>query len=207
MLRSLKQDAEAHFKEPVRRAVITVPAYFNDRQRKATLHAGRIAGLKVERIFNEPTAAALAYGFHESKDEKTLLIFDLGGGTFDVSVVEIFEGVIEVKASSGETFLGGEDFTRNLTARILDTCGVRFEQAEHTMPKRVARLLQQCEIAKRKLSRLETVDIAVPSTCWRGDRREIAESRRSRGPSSPSGPRSSSPASTARCGVRLATPS
>ncbi|HEX3313636.1 MAG TPA: Hsp70 family protein [Gemmataceae bacterium] len=162
VLRSLKEDAEAHFKEPVRRAVITVPAYFNDRQRKATLNAGRIAGLEVDRILNEPTAAALAYGFHEAKEEKTLLIFDLGGGTFDVSVVEIFDGVIEVKASSGETFLGGEDFTRNLTARILDACGVRFEQAEMMTPKRVSRLLQQCEIAKRKLSRLETVEVAVP---------------------------------------------
>jgi molecular chaperone HscC len=162
VLRSLKHDAEAHFKEPVRRAVITVPAYFNDRQRKATLNAGRIAGFEVDRILNEPTAAALAYGFHEAKEEKTLLIFDLGGGTFDVSVVEIFDGVIEVKASSGETFLGGEDFTRNLTARILDACGVRFEQAEMTTPKRVSRLLQQCEIAKRKLSRLETVEVAVP---------------------------------------------
>ena len=86
VLRSLKSDAEAYFQERIERAVITVPAYFNDQQRKATINAGRIANLKVERIFNEPTAAALAYGFHETKHDKLLLIFDLGGGTFDVSV-------------------------------------------------------------------------------------------------------------------------
>src|SRR5207244_1284153 len=105
VLRALKEDAEAHFGQPATRAVITVPAYFNDQQRKATIHAGRIAGLQVERIFNEPTAAALAYGFHEAHDDKVLLIFDLGGGTFDVSIVELFEGTLEVRASSGESFL------------------------------------------------------------------------------------------------------
>src|SRR5580658_723042 len=102
VLRSLKEDAEALFGHAVERAVITVPAYFNDQQRKATLHAGRIAGLHVERILNEPTAAALAYGFHEAEEEKILLIFDLGGGTFDVSLVELFAGSLEVRASSGE---------------------------------------------------------------------------------------------------------
>src|SRR5262245_18123444 len=120
VLRSLMADADAFFGAPVRRAVITVPAYFNDRQRKATIAAGRIAGLHVERIFNEPTAAAIAYGCHEST-EKTLLIFDLGGGTFDVSIVGLFEGTLEVRASSGESFLGGEDFTRAMAARILDS--------------------------------------------------------------------------------------
>ena len=114
ILRSLKEDAESHLKESITQAVITVPAYFNDQQRKATINAGRIAGLKVERIFNEPTAAALAYGFHESRDEKVLLILDLGGGTFDVSLVELFDGALEVRASSGESFLGGEDFTPHL---------------------------------------------------------------------------------------------
>src|SRR5205823_3510934 len=94
VLRSLKEDAEAYCGESITQAVITVPAYFNDQQRKATVHAGQIAGLKVERILNEPTAAALAYGFHESRDPKILMIFDLGGGTFDVSVVELFEGVL-----------------------------------------------------------------------------------------------------------------
>jgi len=119
VLRSLKADAEAHFGGPVTRAVITVPAYFNDRQRKATIAAGRIAGLTVERILNEPTAAAIAYGFHEAGQDKKLLIFDLGGGTFDVSVVELFDGALEVRASAGETSLGGEDFTRAMAARVL----------------------------------------------------------------------------------------
>src|SRR5262249_21434439 len=134
VLRTLKEDAQAHFGHPVPRAVITVPAYFNDQQRKATLHAVRIAGFQVERIFNEPTAAALAYGFHESKEEKVLLIFDLGGGTFDVSIVDLFEGSLEVRASSGESFLGGEDFTRTLAARILEQQDCPFERAEMDSP-------------------------------------------------------------------------
>jgi molecular chaperone HscC len=152
VLRSLKTDAEAFFGEPVSRAVITVPAYFNDRQRKATLNAGRIAGLQVERIFNEPTAAALAYGFHESRDDQVLLIFDLGGGTFDVSVVELFEGVLEVRASSGESFLGGEDFTRTLAARILEMQGQPFERTELDAPRLVSRLIQQCELVGHQSS-------------------------------------------------------
>jgi molecular chaperone HscC len=117
VLRSLKADAEAFFGRPVDRAVVTVPAYFNDQQRKATMAAGRIAGLTVERILNEPTAAAIAYGFQDSTEDKRVLVFDLGGGTFDVSVVELFDGTLEVRASAGETSLGGEDFTRALAAR------------------------------------------------------------------------------------------
>jgi molecular chaperone HscC len=152
VLRSLKQDAEALFGHPVERAVITVPAYFNDQQRKATLHAGRIAGLQVERILNEPTAAALAYGFHESEQEKILLIFDLGGGTFDVSLVELFAGSLEVRASSGESILGGEDFTRTMAARVLESQGYVFERTELDAPALVARTIQQCELAKRRLS-------------------------------------------------------
>ena len=163
VLRSLKSDAEAFLAEPIEQAVITVPAYFNDQQRKATMAAGRIAGLRVERIVNEPTAAALAYGFHEAKEEKTLLIFDLGGGTFDVSVVELFEGTLEVKASSGESILGGEDFTRTLAARILETQGYSFERAEMKAPLLVARLLQLCEVAKRRLSREESAVVRVPA--------------------------------------------
>ncbi|HEY1375786.1 MAG TPA: Hsp70 family protein [Gemmataceae bacterium] len=162
VLASLKADAEAFFKGPVKRAVITVPAYFNDRQRKATIAAGRIAGLEVERIFNEPTAAALAYGFHEAEEDKTLLIFDLGGGTFDVSVVELFEGTLEVRASAGESFLGGEDFTRTMTARILDAQGLPFERAELSRPLMVSRLIQQCELAKCKLSREPSAPVRVP---------------------------------------------
>jgi len=110
VLRALKADAEAFLGEAVTSAVITVPAYFNDRQRKATKRAGELAGLKVERLVNEPTAAALAHGIHTRADREPFLVFDLGGGTFDVSIVEIFEGVIEVRASAGDNRLGGEDF-------------------------------------------------------------------------------------------------
>ncbi|HEY2839790.1 MAG TPA: Hsp70 family protein [Pirellulales bacterium] len=152
VLRSLKHDAEQFLGEEINSAVITVPAYFNDRQRKATIAAGQMAGFVVDRIVNEPTAAALAYGFHETDSEKLLLIFDLGGGTFDVSIVEIFEGSLEVRASSGESFLGGEDFTRTLVARVLESAGMAFERTEMESPRMVARLLQQCEVAKRKLS-------------------------------------------------------
>lgn len=162
VLRSLKEDAEAYFGQPVQRAVVTVPAYFNDQQRKATLNAGRIAGLQVERIFNEPTAAALAYGFHEAREDKVILIFDLGGGTFDVSVVELFDGVLEVKSSAGETFLGGEDFTRTLAARVLDSQGLPFERTELTAPLLVSRMIQQCEAAKCKLSASPAAVVRIP---------------------------------------------
>jgi molecular chaperone HscC len=162
VLRSLKDDAAACLGEPIERAVITVPAYFNDQQRKATLNAGRIAGLTVERIVNEPTAAAMAYGFHESREEKTFLIFDLGGGTFDVSLVELFDGVLEVKASSGETFLGGEDFTRALAARVLELHGLPFERTEMTAPQLVSRMIWECEIAKCKLSHQDSASVRVP---------------------------------------------
>src|SRR5207248_2355037 len=143
--------------------VVTVPAYFNDQQRKATLSAGRIAGLQVDRIFNEPTAAALAYGFHESRQDKILLIFDLGGGTFDVSVVELFEGALEVRASSGESFLGGEDFTRTLAARVLESQGFPFERTEMEAPRLMSRMIQQCELAKCRLSRQETTTVRIPN--------------------------------------------
>jgi molecular chaperone HscC len=162
VLRSLKADAEAVLGEPVTRAVITVPAYFNDHQRKATIRAGKMAGLTVERIINEPTAAAIAYGLHESKDEKVVIVFDLGGGTFDVSVVELFEGAVEVRASSGECWLGGEDFTRTLAARVLETQGMMFERAELEAPAMVSRILQQCEKVKKLLSKQEKAEIAVP---------------------------------------------
>jgi molecular chaperone HscC len=161
VLRSLKADAEAHFQQPVERAVITVPAYFNDQQRKSTIAAGRIAGLKVERIVNEPTAAALAYGFHESRESKLLLMFDLGGDTFDVSLVEMFEGTVEVRASSGESFLGGEDFTRTLAARVLERQGHVFERIEADCPALVARTVQQAELAKCRLSREPTATLRI----------------------------------------------
>src|SRR3972149_3292049 len=109
ILQKLKKDAEAYLGEPVTQAVVPVPAYFNDSQRQATKDAGKIAGLEVLRIINEPTAAALAYGLDKKKDE-TILVFDLGGGPFDVSVLEVGEGVVEVKATNGDTHLGGDDW-------------------------------------------------------------------------------------------------
>ena len=111
ILQVLKEAAEAYLGETVERAVITVPAYFNDSQRQATKDAGTIAGLKVERIINEPTAASLAYGLDKKKSE-TIAVFDLGGGTFDVSVLDVGDGVFEVKSTSGDTHLGGDDFDR-----------------------------------------------------------------------------------------------
>src|SRR6267154_660330 len=119
ILRELKNWAEAYFGESVDRAVITVPAYFNDAQRQATKDAGKIAGLEVLRIINEPTAAALAYGLDKTKTG-TIAVYDLGGGTFDVSVLEIGDGVFEVKSTNGDTFLGGEDFDMRLVSYLAD---------------------------------------------------------------------------------------
>ncbi len=162
VLQSLKQDAEALLGMPITDAVITVPAYFNDNQRKATIAAGQMAGLNVRRILNEPTAAALAYGMHDQQDERILMIVDLGGGTFDVSIVEIFEGSIEVRATAGECFLGGEDFTMSMVANILKQRGMTLEKEELVAPKRVARLAQQCEVAKRRLSKEDSADVRFP---------------------------------------------
>ncbi|MBS1348636.1 MAG: Hsp70 family protein, partial [Firmicutes bacterium] len=119
ILQKLKADAEAYLGEPVNQAVITVPAYFSDAQRQATKDAGKIAGLEVLRIINEPTAAALAYGLDKS-EEHTVLVFDLGGGTFDVSILELDEGVFQVKATSGNNFLGGDDFDQRIVDYLVD---------------------------------------------------------------------------------------
>ena len=118
ILQKLKRDAEAYLGEPVTQAVITVPAYFNDSQRQATKDAGKIAGLEVMRIINEPTAAALAYGL-DKKGSETILVFDLGGGTFDVSVLEVGDGVIEVRATNGDTHLGGDDWDEHIVEWII----------------------------------------------------------------------------------------
>src|SRR5213596_1286573 len=123
ILQKLKQDAEAYLGETVTDAVITVPAYFNNAQREATKDAGKIAGLNVLRIINEPTAAALAYGLDKKDKEQTVLVFDLGGGTFDVSLLEIGEGVIEVKATSGDNHLGGDDWDE----RVIDHLVKKFQ--------------------------------------------------------------------------------
>ena len=118
ILGKMKETAESYLGEEVKDAVVTVPAYFNDSQRQATKDAGVIAGLNILRIINEPTAAAIAYGLDNSKEEKNILIYDLGGGTFDVSLLNIEEGVFEVKATAGDTHLGGEDFDRRLMTQI-----------------------------------------------------------------------------------------
>ncbi|HXA28096.1 MAG TPA: molecular chaperone DnaK [Candidatus Angelobacter sp.] len=156
IMQKLKQDAEAHLGQPVTDAVITVPAYFNDAQRQATHNAGQIAGLNVLRIINEPTAAALAYGL-DKKENEQILVWDLGGGTFDVSVLEIGEGVIEVRATNGDTHLGGDDYDR----RIVDWLADEFKRDQgidlRSDRQALQRLTEAAEKAKVELSqRLET---------------------------------------------------
>ncbi|MEZ6027914.1 MAG: Hsp70 family protein [Planctomycetota bacterium] len=153
VLRQLREDAEAELGRAVTRAVITVPAYFNEDQRRATREAGTLAGLGVERILNEPTAAAIAYGLHQGSGAATFLVFDLGGGTFDVCVMERFEGVLQVRSVAGESRLGGEDFTRALVGRALMEAGTSFELAELRDPAGTAQLIARAERAKRELSR------------------------------------------------------
>lgn len=136
MLKSLKADAEAFLGQTVHEAVITVPAYFSDAQRTATRQAGELAGLAVRRLVNEPTAAALAYGLQEAADESTFLVLDLGGGTFDVAILERFEGLMQVRASTGDNFLGGEDFVAvliQMAAKCGQTC-LRTTPARRCMP-------------------------------------------------------------------------
>jgi molecular chaperone HscC len=162
VLRSLREDAESHLGAEIMDAVITVPAYFNDSQRQATKHAGSLAGLNVRRIVNEPTAAALTYGFHDRADEKYYLVIDLGGGTFDVTLMEVFEGTLEIIATAGENFLGGEDFTDRLVAELLKTQGLQLETAELREPIRVARLRRLCELAKLQLTEAESATINLP---------------------------------------------
>ena len=149
VIRSLKSDAEAFFKEEVAEAVISVPAYFNDAQRKATKRAAELAGLKVERLISEPTAAAIAYGLHQKKSETKFLVFDLGGGTFDVSVLELFEGVMEVKSIAGDNFLGGEDFTNILVSHFIECHNFTLEMLDF---KERAILHKQAEVCKYQLT-------------------------------------------------------
>ena len=162
VLKALVKDAESELSQSVRDAVITVPAYFNDHQRQATKLAGQLAGLNVRRIINEPTAAALVYGFHEREAEKQLCVIDLGGGTFDVTVMEIFEGTLEIRATAGESHLGGEDFTDRLVSAVLANQKMQLETAELKYPQHVSRLRAECERAKRKLARGEGSRIRLP---------------------------------------------
>jgi molecular chaperone DnaK len=162
ILGELKKTAEAYFGEPVKKAVITVPAYFNDAQRQATKNAGRIAGLEVERIINEPTAAALAYGLDKQDKSEKILVYDLGGGTFDVSILELGDGVFEVKATSGNNKLGGDDFDQ----RIIDHLVAEFKREngiDLTKDKMaLQRLKDASEKAKKELSSVTTTQISLP---------------------------------------------
>ena len=161
ILQKLKADAEAYLGEKVTEAVITVPAYFNDAQRQATKDAGKIAGLDVKRIINEPTAAALAYGLDNEKEQK-IMVYDLGGGTFDVSIIEIGEGVIEVLATSGDNRLGGDDFDQKITDYML----AEFKKKEgidlSTDKMALQRLKEAAEKAKKELSSATTTNINLP---------------------------------------------
>lgn len=158
VLKSLKVDAEAELGEPVTGAVISVPAYFNGRQRQATKDAAEIAGLTVLGLINEPTAAALAAGVHDRNDESTFIVLDLGGGTFDVSIVEMFEGVMEVRASSGDAFLGGEDFTVAIARHFASEAKLNWETIDLTQREALSAV---AEDIKRRLSNTDRAESTV----------------------------------------------
>ena len=165
VLKALKADAENYLGTPVTEAVITVPAYFNEVQRRATKHAAELAGLQVERLLNEPTAAGLAYGLQERPDHSTFLVFDLGGGTFDVSVLEFFDGVVEVRSSAGDTRLGGEDFVTVIEGLFLAQCqGLSDKDREHIVASKA--LWRSAEQAKRDLSDSTSAEMRFN---WKGE--------------------------------------
>ena len=163
VLSKMKETAEAFLGHKVEKAVVTVPAYFNDAQRQATKDAGRIAGLEVLRIINEPTAAAIAYGLDKSKEERNILIFDLGGGTFDVSLLNLEDGVFEVKATAGDTHLGGEDFDKRLMSYCMEEFKRKTKLDMSKNKKSLRRLQTACEKAKRSLSSVTNTTIDVDS--------------------------------------------
>ncbi len=168
VLRALKEDAEAYLGEKVTEAVISVPAYFDDKRRKATKRAGELAGIKVERMISEPTAAAIAYGLYEKKEDTRFLVFDLGGGTFDVSILELYQNILEVRAVAGDNYLGGEDFTKVLEKMFLNKKGI---SANALTAKEQVRLYRQAEEAKRRISDADKVEI----TCLIKDEPETVE--------------------------------
>ena len=161
ILAKLKADAETRLGEKITQAVITVPAYFNDSQRQATKDAGKIAGLEVLRIINEPTAASLAYGLDKKKDEK-IAVYDLGGGTFDISVLEIGDGVFEVKATNGDTHLGGDDWDNRLMDWILDEFKKDSGMDLRKQPDALQRIKEEAEKAKIALSSAQQYEINLP---------------------------------------------
>ncbi len=162
VLQKLKADAEAYLGEPVTQAVITVPAYFNDSQRQATKDAGRIAGLEVLRIVNEPTASALAYGLDKKGRDELVVVYDMGGGTFDVSVLELSDGVVEVRSTSGDTHLGGDDFDQ----RIIEWLAAEFQRSQGVDLRQdrmaLQRLKEAAEKAKMELSSLGQTEVNLP---------------------------------------------
>merc|ERR1711906_90949 len=163
VLQKMKEIAEAYLGKEVKNAVVTVPAYFNDSQRQATKDAGSVSGLNVLRIINEPTAAAIAYGLDQKGDEKNVLIFDLGGGTFDVSLLTIEEGIFEVKATAGDTHLGGEDFDNRMVDFFLQDFKRRHRKDMSQNQRSLRRLRTACERAKRTLSSSTQAHIEIDS--------------------------------------------
>jgi len=161
ILAKLKADAEAYLGSEVKEAVITVPAYFDDSQRQATKDAGKIAGLEVKRIINEPTAAALAYGLDKNKDEK-IAVYDLGGGTFDVTILELGDGVFEVKSTNGDTHLGGEDFDLVIVNHLLNVIKKEHDRDVSKDPQAMQRLKEAAEKAKIELSSAQSSEINLP---------------------------------------------
>ncbi|HOQ02870.1 MAG: molecular chaperone DnaK [Bacillota bacterium] len=161
VIRKLKEDAEKYLGEPVTKAVITVPAYFNDAQRQATKDAGRIAGLEVLRIINEPTAASLAYGIDKQKNEK-ILVFDLGGGTFDVSLLEVGDGVVEVLATAGDTHLGGDDYDQRVVNYVAEEFKKEYGIDLRKDKQALQRLIEAAEKAKVELSQVLETTISLP---------------------------------------------
>ena len=196
ILQKLKTDAEAYLGEKVTDAVITVPAYFNDAQRQATKNAGQIAGLNVLRIINEPTAAALAYGLEKKENEK-ILVFDLGGGTFDVSILEVGEGVFEVKSTNGDTHLGGDDYDR----RIVDWLADEFKKDQGIDLRGDRQALQRLTEAAEK-AKIEFRSARKPRSTFHSSpltpRARSTSRSRCRGASSSSSPRISPDAAAVR---------
>ena len=162
ILGDLKKTAEAYLGEKVTKAVITVPAYFNDSQRQATKNAGKIAGLEVERIINEPTAAALAYGLDKQEEMQTILVYDLGGGTFDVSILELGDGVFEVKSTSGNNKLGGDDFDQRIIDYIIDDIKKEYDVDLSDNKMALQRIKEEAEKAKKTLSNTTSTEISLP---------------------------------------------
>lgn len=168
VLRALKEDAEAYLGEKVTEAVISVPAYFDDKRRKATKRAGELAGIRVERMISEPTAAAIAYGLYEKKEDTRFLVFDLGGGTFDVSILELYQNILEVRAVAGDNYLGGEDFTKVLEKMFLNKKEI---SANALTAKEQVRLYRQAEETKRRINDADKVEI----TCLIKEETETVE--------------------------------